>query len=106
MRAREEQDVVLPTLRLAFATAQCLDEIRSAAERRLPQGWSLTDIDAPEGTRMCLVSHEDDESGSGFLVSEGRAHVLELHALRDEALVLLGRRLAGGMAMLPSARAA
>ncbi len=105
MRAREELEIVLPALRLAFATATRLTEIRAAAGRKLPQGWSLTDIEPCEGGSALLVECDDDENGMGFLVSED-AGTLELHAVIDEALVLLGRRQAGGPTVLSRCRAA
>lgn len=98
MRASEELETVLPTLRLAFATASRLGDFRSAAAAGLPRGWSVNDADANSVLVMC----DADIDGMGFLVSEG-AGALELHAVVDEELVLLGRRRTGGLHVLRAA---
>ena len=105
MRACEEQDIVLPALRLAFATARRWSDVGAVAARRLPSDWSVTEIVPPDAGRSLLVQCDEDEDCLGFLMSE-EAGTLELHAVVDEQLVLLGRRHIGGMAVVPSARAA
>ena len=105
MRAGEEQDIVLPALRLAFATAQRWADVAALAARKLPGDWSVTEIVPPDAGRSLLVQCDADEDCLSFLLSE-EAGTLELHAVVAEQLVLLGRRRIGGMAVVPSARAA
>lgn len=105
MRAFEEQELVLPAVRLAFATAARLADARAAVGRDLPRGWSVTEIASPDAGRSLLVQCDEDAGCLSFLLSD-EAGTLDLHALVDEQLVLLGRRRIGGMAVVPSARAA
>ncbi len=98
MRASEGLEIVLPTLRLAFATASRLADVRNAAAAALPRGWSLNDAD----TASVLVMCDEDMDGVAFLVSE-ETGLLELHAVIDEELVLLSRRRTGGLHVLRAA---
>ena len=97
MRACEGLEIVLPTLRLAFATASRLADVRNAAAG-LPLGWSLNDADPTSILVMC----DEDMDGVAFLVSEDTG-LLELHAVIDEELVLLSRRRTGGLHVLQAA---
>ncbi len=94
MRASEGLETVLPTLRLAFASASRLADVRPD----LPPGWSLDQIDPGSLVVMC----DEDMDGMGFLVSEDGG-ALELHAVIDEELVLLAWRRAGGLHALRAA---
>lgn len=98
MRASEGLETVLPTLRLAFARASRLSDVRTIAAANVPQGWSVNDTDPGSILVMC----DGDMDGVGFLVSEA-AGSLELHAVIDEALVLLARRRTGGLHVLRAA---
>lgn len=94
MRASEGLEIVLPTLRAAFATATRLAEIRPD----LPRGWSRNEADAGSVLVLC----DEDLDGVGFLVSESEG-ALELHAVIDEALVLIARRRSGRIHVLQAA---
>ena len=105
MRAYEEQEVVLPAVRAAFASTRSLGDARSALVQALPPGWSITDIASPDQGHALLVECDGHDGCLGFLLSE-EAGLLDLHALVDERLILLGRRCLGARVVVTGARAA